>query len=261
MATGPMTKMSIADFRSINLLLVLIGIAGGIVFAQTTAPKAGTKQSTPNLVQQGLPTPSPSIVVATPASNQVGQSSATTGGKSDWTPALATIVAAALGFLAALLVEKRSWQRRKLEQVREAQLAKITSVARQLHSFTSVLGKVEKQCISPDTSIQSLSHEPGLWQAQARVAILASIPSMDAVLDEVEMMSIELLTLRTKKEVTTDLDAYLSKARGVVGQIKAAAQSGDAANVCQAVGAISRNADLGDAFRCFVAHALDGLNE
>jgi hypothetical protein len=256
-----MTKTPIVDFRSISLLLVLIGIAGGTIFAQTPAPKVGMKQSTPNLIQQSSPTPSPSIVLATPAPNQGSQTSATAGGKSDWTPALATIVAGALGFLAALLVEKRSWQRRKLEQVREAQLAKITGVARHLHSFTSVLGKVEKQCISPDTSSQSLSREPGLWQAQARVAIMASIPSMDATLDEIEMMSIELMTLRVKKEVTTDLDAYLSRARGVVSHIKAAAQSGDAANVCQAVGAITRNADLGDAFRCFVAHALDGLDE
>lgn len=257
-----MTKTSTAVSTPVAAFLVLIGVAAGTLFAQTPAPKGGTKQSTPNLVQQSSPTPVPPLVaVATPAPNQVSQSPATTGGKSDWTPALATIVAGALGFLAALLVEKRSWQRRKLEQVREAQLAKITSIARQLHSFTSTLGKVEKQCISPDTPSQSLSHGPGLWQAQARVAILASIPSMDATLDEVEMMSIELMTLRAKKEVITDLDAYLSKARGVVIQIKAATQSGDADNVCQAVGAISRDADLGDAFRCFVAHALDGLNE
>ena len=200
-------------------------------------------------------------MVATPTPNQVSQSPTGTGSKSDWTPALATLVAAALGFLAALLVEKRSWQRRKLEQVREAQLAKITSIARQLHSFTSILGKVEKQCVSPAMASQSLNHEPGLSQAQARVAILASIPSMDATLDEVEMMSIELMTLRAKEEVIKDLDAYLSTARGVVSQIKAAAQSSDAADVCHAVGAISRDADLGDAFRGFVAHALDGLNE
>jgi hypothetical protein len=84
---------------------------------------------------------------------------------------------------------------------------------------------------------------------------------MDATLDEVEMMSIELMTLRAKEEVIMDLDTYLSKARGVVSQIKAAVQIGDAGKVCQAVSTISRDADLGATFRCFVAHALDGLNE
>lgn len=261
MPTDPMTEKAAAS-RPVSFLLILLAVSSVAAFAQSPAPKGGTKQSTPTLVQQGSPTPTPPLAaVASPAPNQVSQTGVPPASQVDWTPALATLIAGALGFLAALLVEKRSWQRRKLEQVREAQLAKITSVARQLHSFTSILAKVEKQAISPATASQSLSAEPGLRQAQARVAILASIPSMDATLDEVEMMSIELMTLRAKKEVLTDLEAYLSRARGVVSQIRSAAQGRDAANLCQAVGAISRDTDLGDAFRTFVAHALDGLNE
>lgn len=259
-----MTKTSTTVFRRIGLLLALTCVTAGIVSAQTPAPRGGTQESLPTSVQQSSPTPVPPAAIPSPALNQGSQKAAPTGDKTNMEvalAALATLVAGALGFLASLLVEKRSWQRRKLEQVREAQLAKITSISRQLHSFNSILAKVEKQCIQPATASQSLSTEAGLLQAQGRAAILASIPSMDLILDEIEMMSVELMTLRAKKEVMTDLDAYLSKACDVVGQLKAAAQVGDAAKVCEAVSAIWRDADLGAAFKGFVGHALDGLSE
>jgi len=218
--------------------------------SRSSSPESRT---TPALLVQSLSSP--------PAGSETKPPPADNGVRPDWQLALATLLTGALGFLGALLVEKRSWKRRKLEQVREAQLQKITGISRQLRIFSVILANVEKECVAPASISQPSSGGSGLWQAQARAAILRAIPTMESALAEVEMMSVELMTLRVKNDVMTDLDAYLKKARAIVGQVRGAAEIGDPGKVCETVTSVSRDSELEAYFRRFIDHALDGLNE
>lgn len=132
----------------------------------------------------------------------------------DWTAALATILAAMLGFAAALMVERQSWQRRKAEQVREAQLNKLLLAARNLQQA----GNRIKDCRRMFLSAQENAAAPNAATLNVKAATEAAATASDLeeCLKELTLELLELRVLRVADDSLTEISTLIAKIQGAV---------------------------------------------
>lgn len=206
----------------VAVLSVVLAVA---VLAATPVAAQTPKNTSPSASAASSTAPPPA---AKTKESSAPDSDAAAGKKDgpDWAAALSTLLAAVVGFIAALLVESRSWQRRKAEQVRDAQLKKLLVAARSIQQAGS---RVE-ECKQLFLAAQSNGTAPNAAMVRAKAVAEAAhaASSLEERLAELRLDHLELRVLHVGSDALGEITSLLARLEAAAALLKRAG-AGDGA--------------------------------
>jgi hypothetical protein len=135
--------------------------------------------------------------------------------------ALATLIAAGVGFGASMWAERRAWQRRKAEEIRSEQLTKLLQTARHIEMCRRRLAQFQQLVQSAGNP--SSGQDSDLLQVTAIRAAQDAAAFLAEKLTEIELQKLELRALRVGNAA---LDAITNSAEVIAKLVLALEQLG-----------------------------------
>lgn len=160
---------------------------------------------------------------ATRSASQAEAKDGQSGALGDAITAVATLLAAAVGFAAAMWVEKRSWERRKAEQIREKQLTTLLSAARFMQQALNRLSDVQAKFSLAGS--QSSAANADILRTQASADAKASVLNIESTASELRLIRLELSVLKVDAAAIALLDDALADIGTAISRLRQATTS------------------------------------
>ena len=166
---------------------------------------------------------------------------------------LGTLLAAGVGYLGAILVEKKSWQRRKAEQIREKQLSTIMSIARIMQQAANRLIVVKRKFSLVESNPAATNI--GILRSQASTDASSAIAALNEMYAELLLLTLELKVLKVSDTTIAVVEGTISNIKSIIDVLRSVTSSAYGDDIATSVQ--GSEIDL----QAFIDEAIAGLRK